>query len=275
MTESSVAKHYARSDLFEAILAALEKSGKDVRALKPADLAAVDEFHVRGREATQELAQLAGVTAGQHVLDVGSGLGGSARYLASQFGCRVTGIDLTEDYCRTGTLLNERVGLGDRVTLRPGSALEMPFPAASFDLAWTEHVQMNIADKPRLYGEIARVLKPGGRLVFHDIFAGPVAPLHFPVPWAEDASISFLIAPAALRGLLESLVFRVAHWDDVTERARKWYQGVIERAQKQGPPPLGFHLLMGQTSPVKLQNALRNTAEGRIVFVQAVAAKAG
>jgi ubiquinone/menaquinone biosynthesis C-methylase UbiE len=273
MSDQPVARHYARADLFEAILAALEKAGKDVHALKPADLAPVDEFHVRGREATEELARLSGVRRGKTVLDVGSGLGGSARYLASEFGCQVTGLDLTEDYCRVGTLLNERVGLAGQVTLHQGSALEMPFPAASFDVAWTEHAQMNIADKARLYGEIARVLKPGGRLAFHDIFAGPAGPPHFPVPWAEDASINHLIAPAALRRLLESQGLVIAHWDDVSERARAWYQGAVDRIAKHGPPPLGFHLLMGQTSRAKLDNALRNTAEGRIAFIQAVLEK--
>jgi ubiquinone/menaquinone biosynthesis C-methylase UbiE len=275
MTENSVAQHYARSDLFEAILAALEKSGKDVHALKPADLAPVDAFHVRGREATEALARLAGVARDDNVLDVGSGLGGSARYLAAEYGCRVTGIDLTEDFCRTGALLNERVGLAERVTLRHGSALKMPFPAASFDLAWTEHAQMNIADKPGFYGEIARVLKPGGRFAFHDIFAGPAAPLHFPVPWAETQAISHLIAPDALRPLLDGLGLRAAHWDDVTEKARAWYAGAIERVSKHGPSPLGIHLLMGRTSPDKLSNALRNIVEGRIAFVQAVLEKAG
>ncbi len=273
MAEPPVARHYARADLFEAILAALERSGKDIHALTPADLAPVDEFHVRGREASEELARLCGVRRGKTVLDVGCGLGGSARYLAAEFGCQVTGIDLTGDYCRVGTLLNERLGLDGLVTLRQGSALDMPFPDASFDVAWTEHAQMNIADKARLYGEIARVLKPGGRLAFHDILAGTSGPPHFPVPWAEDPSISHLIAPAALRRLLDAQGLAIVHWDEVSERARAWYQRALERIQKHGQPPLGFHLLMGQTARAKLENALRNTAEGRIAFVQAVLEK--
>ncbi len=199
-----VQDHYSKSDLGGAILAALQRRGKDIDNLQLADLEAVDEFHVRGREATRELARRAGVDARSQVLDVGCGIGGAARTLAHEFGARVTGIDLTDEYCRAATMLTERVGLAERVTFRQASALDLPFPDASFDVVWTQHAAMNIPDKPRLYGECSRVLKPGGMLAIYDILAGPTSPVHFPVPWARAPETSFLVTPVELRALVEA-----------------------------------------------------------------------
>jgi ubiquinone/menaquinone biosynthesis C-methylase UbiE len=273
--DTVIENHYARADLYEAILAGLRQAGKDLSNLAPADLAPVDAFHVRGREATRELSRLCALRPGLRVLDVGCGLGGSARYLAGECGCRVTGLDLTADYCRVGRLLSERVGLAGRVDFRLGSALALPFRAASFDVVWTEHAQMNILDKPRLYGEMARVLKPGGRLAFHDIFAGPAGDPRYPLPWANEASYSFLAAPEAVRSLLGRLGLRPLHWEDATLKARDWYRAALERITARGLPPLGLHLLMGAASRDKLENALHGTEQGRLTFVLAVAEKAG
>ena len=102
---------------------------------------------------SQELARLTGLHEGMHVLDVGSGLGGPARTLAAEFGCRVTGRDLTEEFCRAAVMLTVRVGLQDRITFQHGSALDLPFEEATFDVVWTQGVFMNIADKPRELGE--------------------------------------------------------------------------------------------------------------------------
>lgn len=271
---SLVESHYARSDLLDAILAALKASGKDVEHLQPADLGPVDEFHVRGREATVELVRRAAPHPGSRVLDVGSGLGGSARYLAETLGCRVTGIDVTREYVHTARALSERVGLADRVEFHCASALELPFPPATFDVAWTEHVQMNIADKERFYGEIARVLRPGGRLLFHDIFEGDDASLHLPVPWAAEASISFLARPERVREILEEIGMAVGEWEDCTARTLEWFADVVDQLTRSGPPPLGLHLLMGNQARTKFENMVRNLREGRVVVVQAVATKA-
>jgi MPBQ/MSBQ methyltransferase len=270
MTDPRIASHYARAGLADAILAALEKTGKDLSKLQPADLTAVDAFHVRGREATRALAAILRPTAADRIIDVGCAIGGSARYLASEFGCHVTGIDLSADYCAAGNVLNSRVGLADRVVLQRGSALDLPFADASFDAAWTEHVQMNIADKARFCGEIHRVLKPQGKLAFHDIFAGPVATPHYPVPWAGDPAMSFLMPPESVRQVLEGLGFRVLHWEDATLRAKAWFQTSAERAKAAPPSPLGLHLLMGADAKIKIQNLGRNALEDRIVFVEAV-----
>ncbi len=271
-----VSRHYGLPGVLDIILDALRAEGKDLAKLAPADLAAVDEFHIRGREATVELAALAGVHAGLKVVDVGSGVGGSTRYLASEFGCRVTGIDLTPQYCEAAVQLTRLVGIADGLAgFECGSALQMPFEDAAFDLAWTQHAQMNIADKPRLYREIARVLRPGGRLAFHDILAGPGGPPHFPVHWANEPELSFLIAPDALRALLESSGFRVLAWNDTTAVATAWFLESMERLRRRGGRPLGLHLLLGETAPQKVQNVGRNLTENRLTVFQGLVEKAG
>lgn len=234
------------------------------------DLAAVDAFHIRGRAATEELARLASLSPGRELLDVGCGIGGTCRYLAAEFGCRATGVDLTGVYCEVATALSARVGLGDRTSFRQASALELPFDDAAFDVVWTEHVQMNVADKAGFYGELARVLRPGGQLVFHDILAGSEPDLHFPVPWAGEASISHLVDPETLRGLLDGLGLTALHWEDRTDESIAFFRTVLERVRDEGWMPVGLHLLMGDDAATKFGNVLRNLEEGRVRVVQAV-----
>lgn len=267
----SVQAHYTRSDLGSAILAALEKAGKDLNRLTPEDLAPIDEFHIRGRAATLELAQAARVDSTKRVLDVGSGVGGTSRCLAREFGCRVTGIDLTDEYCRTAAMLSERIGLAELIEYRQGDATNLPFPDASFDIVWTEHVAMNIPDKPKLYREMHRVLKPGGTLAIYDILAGPAGPVLFPVPWARTPESSFLATPDELRMLLEKAGFQVAVWSDTTDAARAWFVALAEKIRKEGMPPLGFHVLLGSDFQAMAQNQRRNLEEARIVLAQIVA----
>ena len=270
-----VAHHYTVGELGETILAALSKEGKDLDALTPEDLAPVDGFHIRGREATEELAKLLETGNVERILDVGSGLGGSCRFLAARFECETVGVDLTEEYCRVAEMLSDRVGLGRHTKFKQGSALDLPFPDESFDLVWTEHVQMNIEDKARFYGETARVLAPGGRLAFHDIFAGEQSPIHFPVPWAPDASISFLMDPVELRKTLQQTGLREISWQDTSAISLDWFQAGIARIQTDGPQALGIHLLMGKTAFEKLKNVIRNLNERRITVIQAVMEKPG
>lgn len=271
----AIQTHYTRTNLGNAILAALEKAGKDTNRLSPEDLAPVDEFHIRGRAATLELARMAGIDSRKLVLDVGSGVGGTSRCLARNFGCRVTGIDLTDEYCRTAEMLTARTGLADLVDYRQGDATNLPFDDASFDVVWTEHVAMNIPDKPRLYGEMYRVLKPGGTLALYDILAGPAGPVLFPVPWARTPDTSFLVRPDELRSLLEGAGFKVAGWSDTTDAARTWFVSLAEKIRKEGLPILGFHLLLGPDFQAMAQNQRRNLEEGRIVLAQVVAKKIG
>lgn len=267
----SVQAHYTRPDLGSLILAALEKAGKDLNRLTPEDLAPIDEFHIRGRAATLELARAAGVDSGKRVLDVGSGVGGTSRCLAREFGCRVTGIDLTDEYCRAAAMLTDRIGLAKLVDYRQGDATNLPFPDASFDVVWTEHVAMNIPDKPKLYRELYRVLEPGGTLAIYDVLAGPSAPVIFPVPWARTPESSFLATPDEMRSLLEQPGFNIAAWSDTTEAARAWFVALAEKIRKEGAPPLGFHVLLGPDFSAMAQNQRRNLEEARIVLAQIVA----
>ncbi len=221
-----------------------------------------------------QLARLAGVDAGGHVLDVGCGIGGPARHLAAAFGCRVTGLDLTEEYCRVAAMLAARTGLSGLVDYRHGDALAMPFADQSFDLVWTQHASMNIADKDGLLAEMHRVLKPGGRLALYDILAGPGGPPHFPVPWARAPEISFLDAPEALRARLEALGLDILAWRDVTEPVTGWARTMRAKVAEHGPPPLGLHVVMGPDWGEMFANVARNLEEGRIALIQAVARKA-
>lgn len=264
----SVAHHYGRTDLGERILAALEAAGLNTDELRVDDLAPVDAFHIRGREATEELARLAQIGPGDHVLDAGCGIGGTGRYLAATFGCRVTGIDLTDEYIGVAEMLTERVGLADQVAFRQGSVLDLPFDDDGFDVVWTEHAQMNVADKRTFYRELFRVLKPGGKLAFHDIFEGPEGDPHFPVPWAPDASISHLVRIEELRAALGAAGFSQLLWEDKTAASADFFRGVLAR----GPAALGLHLLMDDAK-TKLGNLLRNLEEGRVCVVQAVLRK--
>ena len=272
---SRVQSHYTVNDLGQSILDALAAAGRDPHHLTPEDLAPIDEFHIRGRAATLDLASTAKIGRGVAVLDVGSGLGGPARTLASEYGCRVTGIDLTEAYCQTASLLSERLGLGHLLQFQQGDALDLPFEPASFDVVWTEHVAMNIADKARLYGEMHRVLKPGGTLALYDILRGPEGPVHFPVPWARTPETSFLASPDELRALLTGAGFQITDWVDSTEAGKAWFVALAERIQRLGMPPLSFALLMGADFSAMAVNQRRNLEQGRIVLAQVVATKDG
>jgi ubiquinone/menaquinone biosynthesis C-methylase UbiE len=262
--EQRVATHYTRGDLGATILDALRAAGTDLDRLTIDDLAPVDEFHLRGRPATAELARALGLAAGQRVLDVGCGIGGPARYVAATYGCRVVGIDLTEEYCRVAALLAERVGLGDRVEYHPGSALAMPFADAGFAAAYTEHVAMNIQDKPRLYAEVWRVLQPGGRFGIYDLLQGEGGDVIYPVPWARDAATSFVVRPDQLRGLLAGAGFEVVSWRETTAEVRQWFDQVKARMAEPNPPPTALRLLLGEDFQPMVQNIFRNLVEDRV-----------
>jgi ubiquinone/menaquinone biosynthesis C-methylase UbiE len=269
--------HYGRPGLGDLILDGLRAAGKDPDRLSPEDLAPVDQFHIRGKEATLELAGLAGLRAGQQVLDVGGGLGGPARTIAAEMGCQVTVLDLTEEYCQVGAMLTARTGLQDRVRFQHGSALEMPFADSSFDAVWTQHSSMNIAAKERLYAEIHRVLRPGGRLAMHEIMAGPVQPIHFPVPWAPEAAISFLQAPEEIRSLLKRTGLAEIAWVEVSGPSLEWFRERVAPLSAAGTaalPPLGLHLLLGPIFGPAFQNQVRNLAEQRIAVLEAVLERA-
>lgn len=269
----AIQTHYGRGELAEHILAALQQAGVDIRQLSVATLAPIDEFHIRGREATLELARAAGLHAACHILDIGSGIGGTSRCLAQEFGCRVTGIDLTEEYCQVAAMLTAKVGLEERIDYRQGDATNLPFEDNQFDVVWTEHVAMNIPDKQRFYSEMYRVLKPGGTLAIYDVLAGASGPVLFPVPWARTPETSFLVSTDTLRDLLRAAGFTISSWKDSTAEAREWFTKLAEKIRRDGFPPLGFHLLMGPDFREMAQNQGRNLEEGRITLAQIVAVK--
>lgn len=252
--------YWGRSDLWRAILDALIAAGKDLNTLTLDDLAPIDQFHAGGKGATERLARLAGLQPGMQVLDVGGGLGGPARTLAVQFGCRVTSIDLTASYVEAARMLTAQLGLDDRVTHQIGNALQLPFDQAAFDVVWTQNSGMNIADKVQLYKGFYRVLRPGGLLAFQEPMAGLVQPLIFPVMWARDASSSFLRTPDEMRALIAATGFREREWHDVTGGGARVAESAFSVQR----------LVMGDLLDAIRAAGQRNQREGRTVMIHAV-----
>jgi len=268
--EETVNAHYSQKDVGENILEALEKAGKDIEALTVEDLAPIEEFHIGGRKPTLELARLAELSEGMRVADVGCGIGGPARALAHYFGCEVVGVDLTEAFCTAASLLTERTGLAHKVTIRHGSALDLPLEDHSVDVVWMQHVGMNIQDKAGLFNELRRVLGPYGKLALYEVFAGPEPAEYFPVPWASGPEMSHLFSPEETQKSLRNAGFRVEVWNDVTQDATNWFRAAMEKSMKDGPPPLSRGILMGPEFPIKAANVLRNLEEDRLRVVQAI-----
>ena len=262
--------HYFSEDLGTKILHALTAAGKDPDRLNFDDLVPIDEFHTRGRKATVALAQELGIERNMQVLDVGCGLGGAARYLAKTFGCHVTGLDLSADYCRIAADLTRRLGLDSLVSFQQGNATNLPFPDASFDIVWTQHTAMNIADKPQLYRELWRVLKPGGQLAIYDILAGTGGDIYFPVPWAREPSISFLLTAEQLLGRLTETGFEIVVWRDATESGRAWFRHLNARIHPEGIPSFGLQLLLGDDFRAMAHSQMLNLEEERIALIEAV-----
>lgn len=262
--EQSVARHYTHGALNRTILDALAAAGKDLHRLTPADLAPVDEFHIGGRQATIDFAEQLGLRRGMHLLDIGSGLGGAARYFADEQGCRVSGIDLTDEYVAVAEDLARRVGLGGRVSYQQGSALALPFAPGSFDGAYLLHVGMNIDDKPALFAGVRRVLKPKGVFGIYDVMRLADGALTFPVPWASRAETSFVTDPATYRRALEAAGFEILAERSRREFAIAFFQQMRARAAQAGPPPLGLHIVMGADYKTKVANMIASLEAGLI-----------
>lgn len=250
--------------LVAAIDSALETAGVDRATLRTTDLAPVDEFHIRGRAATMEIVEALDLAADAHVLDLGSGLGGPARALAELAGCRVTGIDLTPEFCEAATTLSEWTGLSDRTRFHVGDATHTGLPDASADAALTVHVAMNIADKPALCAEAFRVVRPGGRFVVYDVLQGEGGDVHYPVPWANDSSTSFLATPGQMRDHLVAAGFEVLSEVDSSDESLTWFQQMRARIERDGPPPVTFAAFLGDAFGRMAANQVANLAERRI-----------
>ena len=265
-THRSVTGHYSRGHLLERLNAALTDDGADPLHPRIDTLAPYDHFHGRGLEATEEIAALLPVSPADHVLDVGSGIGGPARYMAQRFGCRVTGIDLTAEFCAVARHLTRLLGMESRVDFELGDALAMPFADAAFDGAYSMNVSMNIAEKAALYGEIRRVLKRGGWLMLSELALGPGAPLDYPTPWAADASTSFLATPEETRRALAAAGFEIVHSRETAGEFKAYgarSRAMVERGEK--PPHRAVQLIHGEDAPLAMKNSARGVVEASII----------
>ena len=263
------AAHYDRSDIGQRIFEGLRAAGADPEAPTLDDLAPVEHFHTRARGASLDLLRLAALDPGDRVLDLGGGIGGGARLLAAEAGCRVTVLDLTEAYVEVGRDLTRRTGLEDRVEFVHGDALAAPFADGAFDGVWTQHASMNIPDKDALYAEAGRVLRAGGTLAIHEVMAGPGGPIHLPVPWARDPADSHLRPAEDVRATIAALGFREVAWEDQSAVSLEFNRARAAAASR-GFPPLGLHLLLGEDYGAMITNQVRNLEEDRIRIVMGV-----
>jgi SAM-dependent methyltransferase len=265
-TIDKVREHYGASGLTERIRAALATSVPEDQLLTVAQLAPLDQFHIRGILATAELAGVAGIEPWSRVLDLGCGIGGPARYLAANFGCKVTGVDLSPGFIETAIYLTTRSGLADRVAFQVSDALHLSFEDAAFDTVFLQHVAMNIEDRAALYAGVRRILAPGGRFVSYDVVLrdGDVI---YPAPWAQDISTSFLLSEVDTRAAIEQAGFKADFWRDDTQTALDWFKTAMT-----GPPPGGLNLgvVMGPEFQAKTANLARNIRENRLGVLSAV-----
>jgi SAM-dependent methyltransferase len=268
MTEitTKVREHYRATDLIDRIQSALATIAPDDQTLTVAQLAPLDQFHSRGILATAELASAAGLEPSSRVLDLGCGIGGPARYLAATFACKVIGVDLSPAFIDAATYLTARCGLANRVTFQVGDALDLPFEDAAFDSVFLQHVAMNVEDRTALYAEVRRILTVGGRLATYDVVLRDIDVV-YPVPWARDASTSFLLNERDTRTALEQAGFKVVLWRDDTQTALDWFKAVMA-----GPPPseLNLGVVMGPDFRAMTANLARNIGENRLGVLSAV-----
>src|SRR6202045_1967607 len=266
MTIPPIDAQYSTGVSRRGIEDALVAAGKDLGHLAPADLWLLEDFHTMGRIATTQLVDLIGITSETEVLDAGTGIGGTARFVADRCHCRVTAVDLTEEYCETARWLNRLVGLDQRITVRPEDVTAPPLADATFRVVFSQHVQMNVADKARLYREGRRVMVSGGRLAMWDIVSGERGELDFPLPWADEPGLSHLAKSDRLRATVESSGFAIEHWNDRTEQAGAIMQTVLTLP----PGLLGLHAFVPDFAE-KAKNLTNALTDGRLRVIQGVA----
>lgn len=266
-------RYYSPNDLYNRIIDGLNAIGRDLSELTPDDLQPVDEFHIRGNIATKELMELSGFTPDMHILDVGCGVGGSTRRLSHEVGCRVTGIDLSDEYIDAAERLTRLLDMQEKVKFHAGSALAMPFDDNTFDGAWSIQMNMNVEDKVSWLTEVYRVLKPGGRAVLYEVCGNRNTPVYFPVPWAQDSSMSFLVPPETFLDAITAAGFGVDVWNDKTDLARQAFAQVTAPRGEPDLPELGVHLLVGNDILTKAYNLRRNLDDERVSLIEAVAVK--
>lgn len=273
--EEEVARHYGNAGIAARVLAALHEAHGPDAPITVDGLAPLDQFHGRGPVATRELAALLAPQAGECLLDIGSGIGGPARWIAAKFGVHVTGVDLTPEFCEAAEALNAATGMRDQVTIIRGSALALPVPNGAFDAAYSQNVIMNIADKALFYREAFRALRPGGRLALSNLCAGAAGEPYYPVPWAETSETSFLATPQQMRADLVAAGFAIAEFRDITEAIREAQRRNRERLEQGELPRVAADIILGARSRQMQINSLRNTEEGRCAVIEALVRKPG
>jgi SAM-dependent methyltransferase len=271
--KNAIADHWATGDVYARIMAALAQTSMSLDALTVQDLAPVDHFHARGFPATVELGDRLPIEANHHILDIGCGLGGPARYFAQRFHCMVSGIDITKPFVEAANKLTQLLGMEDLIIIEHGDGHRLPYADRVFDGAYTQHVTMNVADRARFFAEAYRVLKPGAFFALTEHGLGPTGNPHYPLPWSEDGSGAYLVSPAATRALLEAAGFGDIVIEDTGAKYLAAYKQVMDMAAHGALPPLGIHILMGETAPQKTRNAARNIEEGRTHPVQMICHK--
>jgi len=265
--------YYSPNDLYNSIIEGLDEIGKKLSEVTLDDLQPVDEFHIRGGVATKELIELSAFTPDMHILDVGCGVGGSTRRLSHETGCRVTGIDLSDQYIDAAERLTQLLAMQERVKFHAASALALPFDDNAFDGAWSIQMNMNVEDKLSWLKELHRVLKPGGRAVLYEVCGNKNSPVHFPVPWAQNSSMSFLVPPDSFRDVIGCAGFDIDVWNDKTHLAQKAFAHMTEPVGEPDLPELGVHLLVGNDILTKAYNLHRNLDEERVSLIETVAIK--
>lgn len=275
MNTATVARHYGSTGIAERVLAALREAKGPDAPVTPDNLAPFDHFHGRGIVATQEIAAQLALQPGERVLDIGSGIGGPARWFAAKCGVHVTGVDLTPEFCAAAEALNAATGLADRVRIIPGSALALPVPDGAFDAAYSQNVIMNIADKKQFYREAFRALRPGGRLALSNLCAGPAGEPYFPVPWATTRDTSFLATPDEMRADLLGAGFEITEFRDITPALREAQRRTRERIDKGDMPRIAVDILMGERAREMQWNSIRSIDDGRGIAIEALAKKPG
>lgn len=270
----SVASHYTHGALIDAIREGVARLGKTPATLSVDDLGPVEEFHIGGRAATENFLDQLCPGPDDHILDIGCGIGGASRFVAYRYGARITGIDLTQEYVDTGNTLSAWLGLEPRVSLHQGSAIATTFADASFDKAYMMHVGMNIEEKDALFAEIYRVLKPGAACGVFDVMRTGEGELKFPVPWAATPAQSAVSTAEEYRAALSNAGFTAVTECNRRDFALDFFAKLkAAAAAAEGPPPLGLHILMGETAPVKVRNMIENISENLVAPVELIARK--